>query len=206
MEFVVQRYEWFKEVLKRMSTFEQERVGNIIYKHNDEIQMHLSRRDSDRMVLTVTAIGTDFDSEIFRCVCYYMNDTSRFKNIYWTNTDDYRLTYSRLYRNEITVCDIKFDNEGNNISTSAVLDYPLKEEQIFQQLTRMDIPEPEYIERYISTSEEIMSELSNVSTITFRLGYIARQINETTYKNMVQSVMDCMRHLELEEQMRIEKR
>lgn len=206
MLHVLQAYEWFKEVLKRVSTFEDISVQDHLHYEHNGVLLKLNRRSPNRTILTATAIGTDFDSEIFRCVCYYMNDTSRFKNIYWTNTDDYRLTYSRLYCNEITVCDIKFDNEGNNISTSAVLDYPLKEEQIFQQLTRIDIPEPEYIERYVSTSEEIMSALSNVSTITFKAGYICNQINETNHKIMVQSVMDCMRHLELEEQMRIEKR
>ncbi|AMM43620.1 hypothetical protein FDG95_gp055 [Pectobacterium phage vB_PcaM_CBB] len=205
---VLQTYEWFKEVLKRTNTFEDILLQEILlYEYNgvrlELIRLELNRMSNARTILTATAIGNDVDYEIFKYVIYKDISTVH-PNIYWFNENDCNLSYSVLHNDTIRFKQYKRDG-SEDTSSIAVLDYPLQEEQVFQQLTRFDIPEEEYINRFVRASEEIMSGLPELCNITFRAGYICNQINETNHKIMVQSVMDCMRHLELEEQMRIEK-
>lgn len=200
---VLQAYEWFKEVLKRVSTFEDICLSEVIQYEHRGVLLELNRRSPNRTILTATAKGHDHDFEIFH-YSIYQNISTVHPNIYWLRDDDCRLSYAVLHNDTIRFKHYKLDEE--DVESVSVLDYPLQEEQVFQQLTRFDIPEEEYINRFVRTSEEIMLGLPELCNITFRAGYICNQINETNHKNMVQSVMDCMRHLELEEQMRIEKR
>lgn len=200
---VLQTYEWFKEVLKRTNTFEDILLQEILMYEYNGVRLELNRMSNARTILTATAIGNDVDYEIFKYVIYKDISTVH-PNIYWFNENDCNLSYSVLHNDTIRFKQYKRDG-SEDTSSIAVLDYPLREEQIFQQLTRFDIPEEEYINRFVQASEEIMSGLPELCNITFRAGYICNQINETNHKIMVQSVMDCMRHLELEEQMRIEK-
>lgn len=199
---VLQAYEWFKEVLKRVSTFEDIRLQDHLHYEHCGVLLELNRRTPNRTMLTATAKGNELDYEIFKYIIY-KNTSTVHPNIYWFREDDCRLSYSVMHNDTIRFKNFNLDEE--DADSVSVLDYPLKEEQVFQQLTRFDIPEEEYINRFVRTSEEIMSGLPELCNIAFRAGYIAKQINETNHKIMVQSVMDCMRHLELEEQMRIEK-
>lgn len=200
MEFVVQRYEWFKEVLKRMSTFERIQMREVYSSEHDNIYLGINRRHNNKTILTASFIEKTAKIEdytfhdIFKFTVFQNYDVQH-PNIYWLPNGDCRFTYSPQFKSQILLKDIVFDNSGNDVSTRAVLDYPLREEQIFQQLTIMDIPEQEYIERYVLASEEIVSELPNIDVMLFWVGNNACQINETNHEIMVQSVMDCMKEL-----------
>lgn len=199
---VLQTYEWFKEVLKCMSTFEPIQIKQIFNTKKDNIQLYINRKQRDKITLIASYFEKDENNkdttytELFKFVIFYnCTDTVTLPaNISFIDRT-YRFTYSDQFKSQIRLKDVIYDDNGNDISTRVVLDYPLREEQIFQQLTLMYIPEQEYIERYVQASKEIISELSEDCIITFRSLNDYNQINETNHEIMVQSVMDCMKEL-----------
>ena len=204
MLYALQRYEWFKDVLKRMSTFEQGMYADLLYIHNDSIKMQLYRTNpniSNMMILYAYDLKKEY--QIFNCAWAY-SSRPQTPNIEKFSEHNYRLTYSEQYKNKIVLKNISLDYE-NDYSTSVELDYPLQEEQVFQQMTRFDIPEEEYINRFVQISEEITAGFPAPCTIIFRSMYALNEINETNYETVVQSVMECMDGLLEMEQQRIAK-
>lgn len=203
MYYDIQKYELMKEVLTRIGTFEQGRFGDLEYNHNDVVRMRLVRARDDRMTFNAYAIGHDHDYEIFNSTWLYSESLTNFSNYSTTRNGTILHTAYYQYRDNEFVFKL---TEGLFDVKLSKLQYPLQEDQYFQQLTRMDLPPEDEIVRFMTVSKEIISPYPEFVGFTFHCGYMMQQINETNQESMVQSLMDCMTHMQLEEQLRLEKR
>lgn len=202
MYYEIQKYEWMKEVLASIGTFEQGVFEDLEYNDHDVVRMRLVRGRNDRMTFNVYAIGHDHDYEIFSSTWLYSECLTNFANYSTTqNNRTLNTTYYQYRDNEFIV---KMHDGLFDVKVSK-LQYPLQEDQYFQQLTRMDLPPEDEIERFMTVSKEIISPYPEFVGFTFHGGYMMKEINETNRESMVQSVLDCMKYMQLEEQMRIEK-
>ena len=191
VSYNIQKYEWFKEVLTMIGTFEQGVFGHLEYNDHDAVRLRLVRARDDRMTISAYLIGHDYDYNIFSSTWLYSECLTNINNYSITHSKVLSTTYYQYRDNEFIVKsqDWLFD------SKFSTLKYPIQEDEYFQQLTLIDLPPEDEIERFMTVSREIISPYPEFVGFTFHGGIMMQEINETNYENMVQSVMDCMKEL-----------
>lgn len=201
----------FKDVLKMlMNTFEHS-VHNVIDEiafTNENVRCRLIRARPDRMSFSAYAIGTDNDYEIIHCTVFYDTGTvvqnllsSHFRLI----ADCTNIGFS-TYRKDSTEILISH-TIGLGESEHCSLEYPLQEEQVFQELTRFPVPLESDIDLFMNTGSYIMNDSIHVIAYSFSAGWISEdQINETNKEIMVKSVQEVLEGLIQVEKDRIAER
>ncbi|AFC21499.1 hypothetical protein GAP32_051 [Cronobacter phage vB_CsaM_GAP32] len=191
MGYTIQKYEYFKEVLAMIGTFEQGLFGDLEYNDHDVVRLRLVRARDDRMTFNAYVIGHDYDYNIFSSTWLYRDCLTNFTNYSITQREVLSTTYYQYRDNEFIVK----SQDGLFDSKVSTLQYPIQEDEYFQQLTRIDLPPEDEIERFMTVSKEIISRYPEFVGFTFHGGTMMQEINETNHENMVQSVMDCMNEL-----------
>jgi len=198
----------FKDVLKMlMEPFETEVLNDISFK-NDNVRCRLVRARDDRMTFNAYAIGEDTDYEIIHCTCFYDTGTvvSNLRSSHVrlnSNCDNIGFSTYRKDSTELLISHAISLREAKQCS----LQYPLQEEQVFQELTRFPVPLESDIDLFMNTGSYVMDGVTKFKAYSFNAGWIAEdQIDETNKESMVQSVREVLEGLIQVEKDRIEAR
>lgn len=198
----------FKDVLKKMLQSFEPGVMNDIAFTNSSVRCRLVRVRDDRMTFNAYALGEDTDYEIIHCTGFY--DTG-------TVVQNLRSSHFRLdsncenigfstYRKDSTELLISH-TIGLQKSEQCSLQYPLQEEQVFQELTRFPVPLEIDMDLFMRTGQYVMEGNSEFIAYSFNAGWIAEnQIDETNKESMVQSVQEVLDGLIQVEKDRIDAR
>ncbi len=198
----------FKDVLKMLMTpFETKVLNDNISFKNDNIRCRLVRVRDDRMTFNAYAIGEDMDYEIIHCTCFYDTGTvlSNLRSSHFRlNSNCENIGFS-TYRKDSTELLISHAINIQNIE-HCTLQYPLQEEQVFQELTRFPVPLESDIDLFMNTGSYVMDGVTKFKAYSFNAGWIAEdQIDETNKESMVQSVREVLDGLIQVEKDRIAK-
>jgi hypothetical protein len=149
------------------------------------------------------------DKELFSCTFFYNTGkpvanlrTSHFR----LNSDCTSIGFSTYRKNSTTLL---INHSMGLLSTAnqCKLEYPLQEEQVFQELTRFPVPLESDMDLFMSTGAYVMEGIDNFIAYSFNAGWIAEeQIDETSKENMVQSVQEVLDGLIQVEKDRIDAR
>lgn len=185
----------FKDVLKMLMTpFETKVLNDNISFKNDNIRCRLVRVRDDRMTFNAYAIGEDTDYEIIHCTCFYDTGTvlSNLRSSHFRlNSNCENIGFS-TYRKDSTELLISHAINIQNIE-HCTLQYPLQEEQVFQELTRFPVPLESDIDLFMNTGSYVMDGVTKFKAYSFNAGWIAEdQIDETNKESMVQSVREVL--------------
>lgn len=186
----------FKDVLKMLMTtpFETKVLNDNISFKNDNIRCRLVRVRDDRMTFNAYAIGEDTDYEIIHCTCFYDTGTvlSNLRSSHFRlNSNCENIGFS-TYRKDSTELLISHAINIQHIE-HCTLQYPLQEEQVFQELTRFPVPLESDIDLFMNTGSYVMDGVTKFKAYSFNAGWIAEdQIDETNKESMVQSVREVL--------------
>ncbi|UYE98468.1 hypothetical protein XbC2_39 [Xanthomonas phage XbC2] len=197
----------FKDVLKMLMTPFETKVLNDISFKNENVRCRLVRARDDRMTFNAYAIGEDTDYEIIHCTCFYDTGTvvSNLRSSHFRlNSNCENIGFS-TYRKGSTELLISHAINIQNIE-HCTLQYPLHEEQVFQELTRFPVPLESDIDLFMNIGSYVMEGITKFKAYSFNAGWIAEdQIDETNKESMVQSVREVLDGLIQVEKDRIAK-
>lgn len=197
----------FKDVLKMLMTPFETKVLNDISFKNENVRCRLVRARDDRMTFNAYAIGVDTDYEIIHCTCFYDTGTvvSNLHSSHFRLDSDCNNIGFSTYRKDSTELLISHAINLQQIE-HCTLQYPLQEEQVFQELTRFPVPLESDIDLFMNIGSYVMEGITMFKAYSFNAGWIAEdQIDETNKESMVQSVREVLDGLIQVEKDRIAK-
>ncbi|AQW88570.1 hypothetical protein FDH34_gp045 [Serratia phage BF] len=192
MNFNFKYYPKLKEILKLMSKFNTNITDDIEYR-DDILSVRLVRVRDDRMTFDIHAIGFDYNYPVLIMTWCYNNDVDIFSRFFYSTDTFISAVYSTTNMS-------KFHyevNESIHVKKVCKLDYPLREEQVFQELTRFNLPSEESITTFMDTSYEVLNGSTKFSSFSFHPHSLDAK-NETEMDNMVQSILERLEKLYLE--------
>ncbi|QXO11740.1 hypothetical protein pEaSNUABM44_00044 [Erwinia phage pEa_SNUABM_44] len=192
MNFNFKYYPKLKEILKLMSKFNTNITDDIEYR-DDILSVRLVRVRGDRMTFDIHAIGFDYNYPVLSMTWCYNNDVDIFSRFFYSTDTFISAVYSTTNMS-------KFHyevNESIHVKNVCKLDYPLREEQVFQELTRFNLPSDESITTFMDTSYEVLNGSTKFSSFSFHPHSLVAK-NETEMDNMVQSILERLEKLYLE--------
>ena len=193
----------FKDQLKLIvDTFTFERTHTVRFS-TDNVLTKMEREDDDKMTFTVFAEGFDNNYEIYSATFYNTSAVSYSPTTIYlgSKADDDVIT---TFYNKDNLDRIHLLKRDGYQFIECHLDYPFKEEQLFQQMTRFPVPEIDYMEYFFKTSQYVLGGSSDFWIYSFHCGWISGNINETNKENMVQSIQESIDGLIREEQIRLQ--
>ncbi|SOK58308.1 hypothetical protein [Yersinia phage fHe-Yen9-04] len=191
MGFNFQYYQKFKEIFKVMSKFDAVITDDIEFR-DDILSVRLVRVRSC-MTFNIFAVGFDFDYPVLSMSWCYKNSTANFSGFIFSKDTFISAIYSTNDISNFNYAVYENINEKNVCK----LDYPLREEQVFQELTRFNIPHEEDINVFMETSYEVLNGSTKFSSFSFHPQNFDSK-NETEMDNMVQSILERLELLYLQ--------
>jgi hypothetical protein len=183
-------------------------VHDYIEFKNDNIRCSLVRDRDDRMTFNAYAIGEDTEYGIFHCTSFRDIGTvvsNLIHTMFHLNQECTNIGWS-TYRKDSTSLIMNYGINIKNIKR-CTLQYPLQEEQVFQELTRFPVPLESDIDFFMNTGSYVMDGITKFHAYSFNAGWIAiDQINETNKEIMVKSVQEVLEGLIQVEKDRIDER
>lgn len=191
MNYNFKYYSKLKKILTLMSKFNARITDDIEY-CDDILRIRLVRVRDDRMTFNIEAIGFDYNQPVLSMTWYYkIADNGSTKFYYREDT----FIFAVFSTNDMSKIYYQV-NDDQVTKMECVLDYPLREEQVFQELTRFNLPSEESINAFVETSYEVLDS-TEFSTFTFHPHSLDAK-DETQMDNMVQSIMERLELLYLQ--------
>lgn len=185
-------YEAIAPVQTLVGTYQACIADDLEYK-DELLLLRLIRNLDDRMVFEVHTKRMDGEGDEYQYLPLYhsvwrthTNESSEIKSF---DTGILSTIYSE--NDGLTITNIR----GLWDRDVCKLQYPLDDAEYFQRLTQMQIPEEEWINRFMYTGQYVIDSCPMYNSVHMQIHLDNPLLNETSTENVVQYVMSAMKGL-----------